>query len=120
MKILNFGNFVNEMFVQEEWLEREEIPLYDISQDMDININYEKLILMGLLEYSDIVEECFDWFKKQMKSGNFGKNIIPPLDDIKEHIIRLIGFDYKGYISEEKLDNLSRFIYQEIDKNVFD
>jgi hypothetical protein len=83
-------------------------------------INFEKLILMGLIGYRDIVETCIEYLEKQISVGSYGKEIIPSLDTIKDYIIATIGVDYKEYISEEELDNVSRFIYQEIDNYIYD
>lgn len=93
---------------------------YDKQTDsMILHINYQKLTLMGLLEYQDIVEKSMEWFEKQIAAKSYG-TILPPLDDIRDYVIGLVGLDYKDYITEENLDNLTRFIYQEIDNYVFD
>lgn len=84
------------------------------------SFNVPKLENLGLLEYRDIVEMSLSWFEKQIASGSYGRDIIPPLDTIMDYIIRLIGNNYKEYISDENLDQLSRFIYQEIDNYIFD
>lgn len=83
-------------------------------------INYDKLSLLGLHEHQDIVRRCAEWFEKQIGAGSYGGTIVPPLDTIRDYIIGMIGVDYKQYIDEDDLDNLSRFIYQEIDNYVFD
>lgn len=75
---------------------------------------------MGLLDYQDIVEKSIDHFLKLIFAKNYGDSVLPPLDDIVNHIIGMIGVDYKGYISDDSLDNLSRFIYQELENYIFD
>ena len=87
---------------------------------MTSNLNFEKLKLLELIEYQDIVTKSVEYFEKQIAAGSYGKTIIPPLDTIMDYIISIIGNDYKDYISEEKLDQLTRFIYQEIDNYIFD
>lgn len=98
----------------------EEVIYGDYGTPSNIQINYEKLALMGLLDYQDIVEKSIPHFLKLIGNKNYGDSVIPPLDDIVNHIIGMIGVDYKGYISDDNLDNLSRFIYQEIENYIFD
>lgn len=84
------------------------------------SVNYGELLGKGLYDYTDIVEKCIIYFEKQISTGNYGDKIIPPLEEIKDYIISIIGLDYKEYINEDNLDRLSKFIYNEIDKYIFD
>lgn len=101
-----------------DWNNVEEDPVRISS--MISNMNLEKLHVMGLGEYSDIAKSCITFFEKQIAAGSYGKTIVPSIDIIRDYIITTIGLDYKSYISENKLDDLSKFIYQEIDNYVFD
>ena len=94
--------------------------IYGQTDSMSLHINYEKLTLLGLLEYQDIVEKSLEWFETQISVGSYGNQVVPPLDDIRDYIIKLVGIDYKDYIDDNKLDDLSRFIFQEIDNYIFD
>jgi len=106
---------------QDDWQDDEDDTYHTYNTNTILtSFNIPKLDNLGLLEYRDIVEKCLTWFQKQIAAGSYGRSIIPPLDSIVDYIIGMIGNDYKEYISEENLDQLSRFIYQEIDNYIFD
>ena len=129
--IIKFEKFLNEDWSWDDddhwwgeddwyWSQNDEQEKTNPISKMLLKVNFEKLSMIGLIEYQDIVENCIEYFEKQITSGTYGKNIIPSLDTIQDYIISMIGIDYKGYISDDKLDNLSRFIYQEIDNYIYD
>jgi hypothetical protein len=83
-------------------------------------IDLGKLHFVGLSDYRDIAENCIIYFEKQIATGSYGETVVPSIDIVRDYIMTTIGLDYKKYISENQLDDLSKFIYQEIDNYIFD
>lgn len=87
--------------------------------DMYSKINLPRLDEIGLSEYKDIVKTAIYHFESEISFKRY-TTVIPSIEIIRDYIINSIGNDYTDYIPDNKLDKLSKYIYQEIDNYIYD